>query len=888
MARTLFISGIFFVSVFGNLALADTVAEPNLVAWWKLDEGEGITAQDSAGDNDGTIYGAAWTSGQINDALDFNGVDDYVEVPDDASLRFNEYDSFTISCWALPITDEQNGWLVCKMQPSAQSHCFTYETSWHSSESAFGFTISRANSTRWVSIGSGVGTAPAEDWYHVAWVYDNGDMKIYVNGQLSNTGTFPYNTDGASSNNLAIGARLIISQPESGRFFDGTIDDVHIYDRALSDGEIDELYHEGLYKAFAPNPADGAVGVDSNTVLSWRPGKHADLHDVYLGTDYNDVNDANTSSSVYMGNFDVNSFDPCGLDIMTTYYWRVDEVNEANSDVWKGDIWSFSTTLLIELSATEFSFWALEDGNNPDDQILTIRNSGGTYTGPGNRDIDFKGKAITVRSTNPNDPNVVANTIIDCEGTEEDPHRGFYFHNNEDSNSVLEGLTIINGYAGAGTLGGGAICCDTSSPKISKCVLYNNKTHRFSNGGAGVCCFDSNAIIVDCNLIDNIAFTWGTAGGPVNGYGGGLACYYGSPTIIDCIITQNLAENEGGGIYCYESNTTTINSEISNNAYENIYCQDSNVIIANSTITNYEKICTGYCSGGIISAGSYLEVQDCTIAGNTYWNGGGIYSYNSSTLIVSNCKIEDNVARWRGGGIRCYNDSSITNCVIAQNIAAMGGELGGGGIYCDGNPIISNCSIADNDADIGLGFGGGIWCNNSPTIENCIIWNNKGGQIARGSPIVTFSNIQGSYSGSGNIDSDPCFADPYNFDYHLQSQAGRWDPNIEDWVIDANTSLCIDAGNPGCPLGDEPNDINNLRINMGAYGGTAQASKNPAGWYLLADLTNDRQVTFNDLEAFVNNWLDNGRCIPSDLNIDERVDFADFAVFAEDWLWENQ
>ncbi|GAG96895.1 unnamed protein product, partial [marine sediment metagenome] len=68
-----------------------------------------------------------------------------------------------------------------------------------------------------------------------------------------------------------------------------------------------------------------------------------------------------------------------------------------------------------------------------------------TYTGDGNRDIDFHGKAITVRSIDPNDPNIVAATIIDCQGTFFDPHRGFYFHSNEDANSILEGFTITNG-----------------------------------------------------------------------------------------------------------------------------------------------------------------------------------------------------------------------------------------------------------------------------------------------------------------------------------------------------------------------------------------------------------------------------------------------------------
>ena len=102
----------------------------------------------------------------------------------------------------------------------------------------------------------------------------------------------------------------------------------------------------------------------------------------------------------------------------------------------------------------------------------TVIVADGVYTGPGNRDIDFNGKAITVRSENG-----PGNCIIDCNGTEAEPHRGFYFHNGEDSNSVLDGLTIINGYGpknGDLFSHGGAIYCIGSSPTISNCTFTGN------------------------------------------------------------------------------------------------------------------------------------------------------------------------------------------------------------------------------------------------------------------------------------------------------------------------------------------------------------------------------------------------------------------------------
>ena len=111
--------------------------------------------------------------------------------------------------------------------------------------------------------------------------------------------------------------------------------------------------------------------------------------------------------------------------------------------------------------------------------------------------------------------------------------------------------------------------------------------------------------------------------------------------------------------------------------------------------------------------------------------------------------------------------------------------------------------------------------------------------------MITYSDVQGGWPGEGNIDAAPCFAAPglwvdatsagtivppgyanavwVNGDYHLKSQAGRWEPVAESWVLDEVTSPCIDAGDPNSPVGDEP-EPNGGRINMGAYGGTAEAS----------------------------------------------------------------
>lgn len=194
-----------------------------------------------------------------------------------------------------------------------------------------------------------------------------------------------------------------------------------------------------------------------------------------------------------------------------------------------------------------------------------------------------------------------------------------------------------------------------------------------------------------------------------------------------------------------------------------------------------------------------------------------------------------------GGGIMCANSSpTISNCILANNSALFSG----GGIYTYNNhmikdfPTLINCTFYGNLAE----NGGGMINRSlsSPKITNCIFWENWPEEISTlydgKMPEITYSNIKGGWPGLGNINANPLFADPNNNDYHLKSQAGRWDTNIYEWVHDNVTSPCIDAGDPNSPLEnellhipDDPNNPNvtNLRINMGAYGGTPEASFAP-------------------------------------------------------------
>jgi hypothetical protein len=161
--------------------------------------------------------------------------------------------------------------------------------------------------------------------------------------------------------------------------------------------------------------------------------------------------------------------------------------------------------------------------------------------------------------------------------------------------------------------------------------------------------------------------------------------------------------------------------------------------------------------------------------------------------------------------------------------------------------------------------------------------------------------VQWGSLGVGNISADPLFAavghwDPNGTpnnpkddfwvegDYHLKSKAGRWDPTTGQWVIDKVTSPCIDAGNGSSEWTNEPWP-NGGRIDMGAYGGTAEASLSPSSVGSAADLDGDGRVDFRDWRAFATAWLSTTAPRREDFNRDGAVNFADFAVLSSAWLW---
>ena len=222
---------------------------------------------------------------------------------------------------------------------------------------------------------------------------------------------------------------------------------------------------------------------------------------------------------------------------------------------------------------------------------------------------------------------------------------------------------------------------------------------------------------------------------------------------------------------------------------------------------------------------SNQEDTSCVLAGCTITGGKrGIYCSGSSPT-MTHCIVMKNGIVDIGAGMYLTDGSNPTliNCMFSENSSSM---TGGGIQSVSSNPILMNCTLSNNSATY---FGGGIYCaGGNPVLTNCILWYDTPEEICTfgSTPIVTFSDVQGGWPGEGNLDADPLFADSDNGDYHLMSQAGRCDFNHQNWVIDDITSPCIDAGDPTIPIGLEPSPNGN-RINIGAYGGTSEASKSP-------------------------------------------------------------
>ncbi|UCG56171.1 MAG: hypothetical protein JSU70_15025 [Phycisphaerales bacterium] len=184
------------------------------------------------------------------------------------------------------------------------------------------------------------------------------------------------------------------------------------------------------------------------------------------------------------------------------------------------------------------------------------------------------------------------------------------------------------------------------------------------------------------------------------------------------------------------------------------------------------------------------------------------------------------------------------------------------------SPTIRNVTVANNR------YGCEAYADAEPDISNCIFWYNTGTDLF--GCRARYSCIEHGSDGEGNLSIDPLFAHPDASDYHLLSERGRYWPEHDIWVLDEVTSPCVDAGDPDADFSAEPVP-NGGRINMGAYGGTAQASMSKL-WLPGADVNRDGKVDTTDLAMLVENWVKCGHVPgtnqPPEVNITMPLDGA--------------
>jgi hypothetical protein len=339
------------------------------------------------------------------------------------------------------------------------------------------------------------------------------------------------------------------------------------------------------------------------------------------------------------------------------------------------------------------------------------------------------------------------------------------------------GTVIVDGYAITRSWGGGLIC-NTSSPAIANCTFLRNN----SVSGGGLFTLASSPAINNCTFTDNGSH-----------FGGAVFAHTGSaPIITGSNFTGNRAYSYGGAVYnnssqnianytnCNFSGNYTINyggggaGMFNNNSMPSINnCSFSNNVASTygGGIWNYQSSSPAVdaCSftsntAGLFGAGMYNEtlaapaISRSIFSSNSTHFGGGMF--NAGPAQVSGCIFTNNSVASYGGGV--YNSgsataSSFTNCIFTGNYTINYGGGGGGMFNNTTNTIVSKCTFQGNNAT----YGGAIhnWNTGRADVRNSLVWGNSSAihNETAASAIVQYSNVQGGYAGTGNLNVNPLF-----------------------------------------------------------------------------------------------------------------------------------
>ncbi|MBC8218123.1 MAG: hypothetical protein H8E73_06625 [Planctomycetes bacterium] len=335
---------ISFVFVCGLHASNAAGQDEHLVLYLSFDEGSGTVTQDRSETGlQATLEGSYdWTTGMFGQAVAFTDGRAVLSESDPLDLP-----QITVMAWVNPAsivaTLASNHWenlnsIYGKAGSAGDDSVVLSLTG----DDGIHFYVDQGANNNLIVPDAGVRTG---EWQHVTGTYDGTVMRVFLNGEQ--VGELAVTGDIIANPILpTVGGRS-----DTAVSFDGAIDEVRVYNQALTADEIlsSMAGSEGLPLARTPDPQDGAVVEATWANLSWKAGDFAVSHDLYFGTAFDDVNDG--AEGTFAGNlaatFQVVGFPgfsaPDGLQPGTTYYWRVDEVNDANAaSPWKGDVWSFS------------------------------------------------------------------------------------------------------------------------------------------------------------------------------------------------------------------------------------------------------------------------------------------------------------------------------------------------------------------------------------------------------------------------------------------------------------------------------------------------------------------------------------------------------------------
>lgn len=463
---------------------------------------------------------------------------------------------------------------------------------------------------------------------------------------------------------------------------------------------------------------------------------------------------------------------------------------------------------------------------------------------------------------------------------------------------------------------GGGIMAFQSSPVLTDCFFENNSSTSSSGGiGGGMHCeFGSNPELTRCRFEGNTA---DIAGGGLSLNGDRMAC---SAVLTDCVFLDNQCTDVDYGMGAAITATLDCTLTVTNSRFDNNQALgdsgdagggalqilfESQATITDCEFTGNSTLAEGGAidsyggghffltrcsfdgnsarSGGVLSliSGDDSTFDDCSFTNNTVTQkGGAIYAVASSATYRS-CTFSGNTAALAGGAMHIAMDCSpqIINGLFADNTANFGGAVSN---YSDVAPAIINCTFWGNTADGPLASGGAIYNEDSasPVVTNCILWDDSPNEIynvtgTSCSPAVTYSTIEGGFSGSHNLSSNPRLLDPANGNFHL---------SFDSPAVDSGNDAALPAGITTDLEGDE-------RFVDGDGNGSATIDRGSFEFDSteMGSFDGDFDVDLNDFGIFSDSWMAqlgapgfNPDCdmFPAD----DKIDLQDLSAWIGFWL----